>query len=337
MTLNTEPNKVVYYPIAGSPLGGALYLFGSSSAKSIALLSAGYPDDHEVFLPFASRLAKETDTFIGVTCLPGYHDREDLPWTEYKKDGFTFDEMTNAVREAMKSLRLHSTYLDKPKIIGIFHDWGVMPGCVWANRAKEDNLNVPDELILFDVLPPPHPETKGGIPKARKPTMYALMITLVYRVIFASSFLAQRYLGNAVATFVFLVGVIFLKLLRLSPTYDIDSKVFDARKTPVKIGRMIYMAYPYVRMFQAMFSGKGFEDYTLPKDLNRMPVLYMYGTEKRVMFHDERSTKLLEREHNEGRSKTNSIAVDDAGHYLYTDVQKLDYCLDCVKEFIKDK
>jgi hypothetical protein len=332
-----EPDNVTYYPIAGSPLGGALYLFGSPSAKSIALLSAGFPDDHAVFLPFASKLANETDTLVGVTCLPGYHDRLDHPWTEYKKDGYTFDEMTNAVREAMKALRLHSTYLGKPKIIGIFHDWGVAPGCIWANRAKADNVNVPDELILFDVLPGPHPETKGGIPQARKPTIYEIIVTFYYRIIFASSFLAQRYLGTSIATIGFLIAVIFLKLFRLSPTLSIDAKVFAARKNPLKLERMIYMMYPYVKMFQALYSGKGFGGFTLPQDLSLMPVLYMYGTEKRIMFHDEASTKLLEREHKEGRSKSNSIAVDGAGHYLYSEIQKLDYCVDCVKEFILKK
>ena len=78
------------------------------------------------------------------------------------------------------------------------------------------------------------------------------------------------------------------------------------------------------------------DDFTLPQDLAKVPVLYMYGTEKRAAFHVNASVKILEREHKENKSKSNAIAVDGAGHYLY--IQKPDLCFDCVTSFMqKDK
>jgi len=341
MTPKIEPDKIIYYPVAGSPVGGVLYLYGSPASKNIALVSAGFPDDPEIFQPFASKLAldKETDTLVGVTCLPGYYDRKDHPWTQYKKDGFTFDEMANAMKEAAKCLCLYSTFKGpgKPKIIGIFHDWGVVPGCMWANRAKTDGVNAPDELVLFDVLPAASKQLEGG-PRPRLDP-YKLFITLFYRILFAVSFWAQRYLGNIVAMPWFVItATLFLKLCRLSPTLDIDAKVFDARKNPLELKRMIYMTYPYAALFKCLLrGGKGLGGARLPSDLSAMPVLYMYGTEKRVMFHDDESKAVLEMEQKEKRSKSNSIAVHGAGHYLYSDLQKLDYCFDCVKQFMMDK
>jgi hypothetical protein len=112
-------------------------------------MSAGFPDDEGIFAPFAIKLSKELDAFVGVTCLPGYHDEGDnQSWKRYKKNGYTFDEMTNAFREASKALR--QEYLTtanskddvkKVHMIGIFHDWGVIPGLMWANRASQDLLS----------------------------------------------------------------------------------------------------------------------------------------------------------------------------------------------------
>ena len=88
----------------------------------------------------ASRLANEIDALVGVTCLPGFDDRADKPWIEHKRekrDGYTFDEMAGCLREASKAL-LSESRCSKPKIIGLFHDWGVLSGTMWANRAIEE-------------------------------------------------------------------------------------------------------------------------------------------------------------------------------------------------------
>jgi len=375
----TKPNKVVNYPISGSPDGGTLYLFyglPSACSNKLVLMSAGFPDDEEIFIPFASKLSNELGAFVGVTCLPGYHDDGDnKSWTRCKKTGYTFDEMANAFREASKVLRKEYSLFSsldgasstigeekaKNKFIGIFHDWGVVPGLIWANRAFQD-VNVtgtikkaqvaphsgtpasesdllvapPDELVLFDVLLPPHPETEN-LPLVKGTSVYEIFIALSYRGIFALCFMVQLYVGKVIGVGAFVMGMIILKVFQLSPTHNIDAKVIKSRKPPMDINRMIYMMYPYYQMFKSMLTSKGrkwLEDATLPKDLSQMPVLYMYGTDKRIMFHDYTSKKILEREHEEGTSKSNAIAVDNAGHWLYSDLQKFQFCFDCVVSFV---
>lgn len=376
MPCDVKPNKVVHYPIAESPEGGVLHLFfeptssDSNKNKKLVLMSAGFPDDHETFVPFALKLSKDLNAFVGVTCLPGYHDSGDnQSWTRFKKNGFTFDEMANAFREASKMLRKEyalfcaNTINDsdglsdkKVKFTGIFHDWGVVPGLIWANRALAMNdlstrtgdgtgdyhlAAPPDELVLFDVLLPPHAESlHSGIPLAQKPSFYEIFIALSYRGIFALCFMAQLYLGKIVGVVVLAMGILVLKVFHLSPTLNIDAKVVNSRKPPLDLHRMIYMMYPYYHMFQSMLTSKGrqwLEDATLPRDLSQTPVLYMYGTEKRIMFHDYASKKLLELEHEKGTSKSNVIAVENAGHWLYSDLQKFQYCFDCVVAFMKEE
>lgn len=126
-----------------------------------------------------------------------------------------------------------------------------------------------------------------------------------------------------------------MMLLPIAPTLAKDDKIHNSRVKPLDPFHMIYMTYPYFEMYKAMLNGTYEEklgDATLPKDLNETPVLYLYGTEKRVKFHDERDLYVLERKAKDNRSKSNAIAVENAGHYLY--IQQADLCLDEVKKFM---
>ena len=334
----TAVPEQVTYPIGDEVQGGSIYLIGSPSARNIAIISAGYPDDHECFIPFATKFAEQNDAFVGVTCLPGYHDSTEKPWREYKKNGYTFDEMVNAFREAAKIVESRNIYEKtigvKPRLIGIFHDWGVAPGSMFINRHRQEYPDRKVEMINFDVLGSPHPEMeKELIPKIAPFSLYEIYIALGYRSIFAMMHLTQRYLPEKLANVLFIPLILTMQIFRLSPTYKIDAKVFESRKTPLDPLRMMYMAYPYVNMFKAIFTGKSqkvFQDFSLPKDLGKTPVLYMYGTEKRIMFHDHRSVQILK----SSKGKSNAIGVENAGHWLYTEGQKMEYCLEKVKEFL---
>ena len=331
-TCNTDgPTKVVSYVIANETEGGALFLYGDPNASNIIICCAGYPDDHSIMQPFALRLAREGSYFLGVMCLPGFDDTPEKPWTSHKKEGYTFDEMTGAIREAVKVLRAESTF-EGAKLTGIFHDWGVYPGSIWAKRAMEEKNPEakPDQLVLFDVLPPPNRAT-SDVPKAPKPTLYEIIVSLTYRMVLAISFLLQLYLSKLLAGCTVIVGFTIIKVCRLDPTYDIDTVI--VRKHKKDLSRMIYMGYPYRNFFQVLFSGN-YKDFVLPKDLSETPVLYMYGTKKRIHFHDQRSLKILEREEKEGRSKSKAVAVKNAGHWFY--VQRADLCIEAVKSYIAE-
>lgn len=336
------PHKIINYPLPDDPQGGALYIYGKSNSPTIAIFCAGYPDDHENGQIFCSRLSNESNTLVGLMCLPGYDHRPEKSWDTFRKDGYTFDEMTNAIREAVKVLRNESTHNKKAKLIGIFHDWGVVPGTIWTNRTLQDpQSDYPNEIILFDVLGPVHTNLQHDIPTPHhKQTYWEKFIEFYYRVVFATSFVLQRYVSKYVALLCFVIGTSIMNVLRIGPTLSIDDQVFKKRHVPLNPFRMIYMAYPYYYMFQTiiMFSNGRrhfhtfYNQMSIPKDLKQTPVLYLYGTNKRIMFHDDGAVKYLQRERREGRSKSDAIAVENAGHWLY--IQQPDLCLKKVIEFM---
>jgi pimeloyl-ACP methyl ester carboxylesterase len=333
-----QPRKIVTYPISEEPNGGAVFLYGNLDASTIAVFCAGFPDDHENGQIFCSRLSKESDTLVGLMCLPGYDDRPDKPWQSHRKGGYTFQEMSNCIRETVKVLRKESSKDRKEvKLIGIFHDWGVMPGTVWANQTLEgDDINddSPDELIIFDVLTSVHKDQKNDVPEHIKQPLKEKFITWTYQLIFASSFAVYNYISKPLSLLVFLSSMI-LGPLGLSPTLEIDNKVFETRKPPLDVFRMIFMTYPYFYAYKAIFTGKIGELFgyaTLPKDLKKTPTLYLYGTEKRIQFHDYGALAYLEREGKENRSKSNAIAVENAGHFLY--LHQTDVCMRHVLNFM---
>ena len=328
------PLKKVTFQIAEDPNGGIVFFFGNPNSSSIAIFCAGFPDDHENGQMFCSRLAKENESLVGLTCLPGYDDRPEKRWHTHKPEGYTFDEMAGAIRGAVKVLRAESSN-EKANLTAIFHDWGVIPGMMWANRSLEDDNAVsPDDIVLFDVLSPAQKFHKEVLPTFSKPSLHAIFISIYYRVIFAVAFALQSYLSNYLAMAFYLLGSWSMKLLPINPlSSDPDWKIINAREAAAGPSRIIYMGYPYFYMFKGIINKDSFlADASLPKDLKKTPVLFLYGPDKRVQFHDKRSVFILEREAKENRSRSKAIKVENAGHWLY--IQQADLCLEEVKKFM---
>jgi hypothetical protein len=125
VVLVPKPDKIIKYKTVCNN-ESVLYLYGSEKSEKIAILCAGFPDDHTVFQSFACELAKQGNTFVGIMCLPGYDDRpnDGMPWTSHRSDGYTFNDWSNSIRDAVKALRAESTFIggvEKTKFTGIFH------------------------------------------------------------------------------------------------------------------------------------------------------------------------------------------------------------------------
>jgi len=343
---------------------GALYLYGDPSCEKLALCCAGYADDHIVFQSFANELSLKGDNgvFVGVMCLPGYDDRpqDGASWTTHNPDGYTFDDWSNAVRDAVNALRKESTFaggVSKTKFTGIFHDWGTIAGGIWMNRvlaeaeAKDRNNNnngedneyfKPKNVVYFDVLLSPSKSTNQTelVPSSSEvvfPSMKSNICRWLYRIVLANSFLLQRYISKYVAAVTFIVGFTLLELFGLGPLFPFDTKSIEPlynKNGPKSIFRMMYMAYPYWLLFQPSTMKKMKEEFKLHENWKETPILYMYGTKKRTQFHDERSIKMLESGAQHKTSTSRVIAVEDAGHFLY--VQKPKLCVDSVYQFMNE-
>jgi hypothetical protein len=356
----SKPDKKITYAIPHEEDGGCLFLYGKPDAAHIVLTCAGFPDDHGSFGPLAQRLAKESNCLVGVTCLPGFDDRPEKPWRSHHKAGFTFLEAVASLHEATKVLRAQSTN-PEAKFTAIFHDWGCLVGLMFTNRAlkmcsQEQNDNsskeqgqhafTPDQVVLFDVCLAPHPKaTKVPVPPRRsiQYILYDLSVQVAYRLHLALCFLLQRYRFHQMATHLLEFGFSLLNLLHLGPVRAIDNKLSsvviarsDANAMDYK-ERLAYIAYPYYYLYKVVLTGNMKTQLAgahLPQDLTATPVLYLYGVDKNIQFHQDNGVCLLQQEHEQGRSRSNAIAVQEAGHWLYQ--QQAEYCFAHVNAFIQE-
>lgn len=341
----TDP-KILSYPIAGNENGGILHVYGKSSAQHVILCCGGYPDDHKPFTPLVQRLASEEDCLVGITCFPGF-DLEaynECKFDGYKRNGYDFDQVCSSIRTAASQLFLQSESISGTKFTVILHDWGVVPGLMFINRAIEEEYcpHVPTKVVLLDVLARPHKDYKdlplqSEVAYPLKPSSYETLVCLTYRFALATSFALLRFVSDIAGLVNMALSFGALRMLRLNPTGKIDNDVIQERAGEASSllafhRHLVYMCYPYYYMFQCMIKGKGFEDVHLPLDLNRTPILYIYGTNKNVMFHDWKSLAILEREEREEKSDCRVVAVEGAGHWMY--VQKMDVCLEEIKKFM---
>lgn len=320
------PTRILY-PIPGDIEGGELHLFGDIYSKNVTLMCAGFPDDQSIMTPFAIKLSQR-GILVGVMCLPGYQCKVGgKTWRDYKRSGYTFDEIVVCIREAVTALKAQCK-TENPRLTGVFHDWGVPVGTMWANKCEEDESpNAPDELIMIDVLAPHRTMVKSNL------SFFDMLVTISYRIINALSFL----LGPILGTVCMIVGYGIIGLLCIGPlNFDKDLNMINLRiqRNPWIIQHWVYMSYIYYQMFRdAIFDKKLVHYFKFPKDLSECPLLFLFGTEKRVMFHHAESVEILQLEHKKGKSKSNAIGYK-GGHWLYTEDQAFYPCFEAISKFI---
>ena len=98
------------------------------------------------------------------------------------------------------------------------------------------------------------------------------------------------------------------------------------------------MQYPYFNLYKGVLLGqikKGSSGFHLPVSVADTPVLYMYGLDKNIQFHNDNVLTWLEKEGAREGLKSRVVPVEKAGHWLY--VQQEDVCYEAVKRFVLDK
>jgi pimeloyl-ACP methyl ester carboxylesterase len=330
-----QPFTKVTYPIPHDDSGGCLFVYGNADAPHLVIMCAGFPDDQSVFQPLASRIASSCNCLVGVGCIPGYDEEKKQ---EQWKDGYSFEDWVACLREAVKALRAQAKD-NNAKLTGIFHDWGCVAGLMYTNRSLQEGLRelIPDQLVLLDILLGPHPKTKDKprvvIPKLTQ--FHTTMSLIIYQLALAKTWFLQRYVSQHLALAYLSISTVVLKVLRLLPGSDADSPHI-LPKTSRKAFKILYMTYPYYIAWKAILTGNArstFRSAYLPLDLNRTPILFLWGASKHFQLHSFKAVALLERENkNGGRSRV--VRVENAGHWLY--LQQEDLCFEKIKTFLQE-
>jgi hypothetical protein len=271
----------------------------------------------------------------------------------------------------------------------IFHDLGVDAGTIWMNRVttlaaeakkkskKDDDddddgnniMFVPTNVVYFDILFGPSSNMKNDDDDEEEKDVEYEPLTLkqnvcrwLYRIVFASSFLIQRYISKPLASLHFIFNMLALNFLGLGPCYnELEIPALQTvytKHTHVSISRRIYMQYPYWNMFKGYLpwssssssslsssssssssspSVVSINDITLHDDWKTTPICYIYGNHKRTMFHDPHTVAMLKRDEQKQKESNNKrsckvISIEDAGHFIY--LQQPDLCLNAVIDFM---
>lgn len=341
-----QPNRIANYPIPGDETGGRLFLFGNPNAQKIIFFCPGYPDDHSCFSPLAARLAKELDAFCGVTCLAGYDDCPEKSWTSFRPQGYTMEEWVQALRTAAKIFRQEATH-DKVVFTNIFHDWGSLVGCTFANRVLEekDPWLSPNQIVYFDILPFQAHKDEPKRPPPEQHSFWRIFIELLYKPPLALAFFLYHRISKYPAILVSRATLRLLEVSGLSPFGRHDWDTIRGRK--LDPSRMTYMTFPYYKatvetlqlpcklykdilfsFYTASVAMKSMAAFHLPL-LDQVPVLFLYGSSKRVPLHDQNVADFL----HEHAGKSDSIGVQNAGHWAH--LQQPDVCFEAVKKFIE--
>jgi pimeloyl-ACP methyl ester carboxylesterase len=338
------------YAIPGNEEGGRIFIYGKmlpgneknclreKSRVRLLFFCGGFPDDCSSFQSLARRFAASSENIIcGVTCLPGY----DIHYTNFKKEGYSFDEMVLSLKAACKvfvSLVLETASVQQSDIelTGVFHDWGSFVGAMLVNRMNLETPQFFRQVVYLDVLPSLHPVLK--IPRQRKPLSQALVI-ISYTSFFAFCHAMQRFVSSWVAATIASIGYAMFTILGISPVRHIDNKTFMTyRPKEYTMRKLVWMQYPYYNMWCGIFSQgpKGFlkntfGDATLPANVSSpstggTPILYMYGVNKNTMFHDSYVLNWLM------EKQQPVIKVQDAGHWFHR--QQEDTCYEAISNFL---
>ena len=259
----------VSYALPGNETGGRLFVFGEApnQANQVVLFCAGFPDDCSVFLPLARKLASENPNVLtGVTCLPGY----DHHHTNFRREGYTMDEMAATVREAAKVLCSFAP--PTAKLTGVFHDWGCIVGAIGANRLEADDTapHKFGKVVYFDVLPPVH--SSLGI--KRSYSLYQWVVFPTYTSILALMHLISRYISWILAAIILQIGMVLVPITGLAPLGAIDQDTYYKRRPRPSLYKTVYMCYPYYQMYKTLVLKrlgklKKSVEYHLPADVDK--------------------------------------------------------------------
>ena len=274
--------------------------------------------------------------YVRITCWPGFDAAtyEESKFRGFRRGGYTFSEVSCCIREAAKRLFIeynknnnnnnnnnsvedysehdddndeeHKRHHRPTTFTVIFHDFGVLPGLMFANRSINDRdlgraEHVPDRIVLLDVLLGPH-ILRNSIRSYRSPRCYydyyydcycyylsaytarELLVYLAYRGTFACAFAMLRYISEAMGLLTFRIMYAFVLLLGLAPLHPRSNDMNLLNERNMNKYHMVYTFYPYYHLFRALlFDDEGLDQGCLPLDLAKTPILYLYGEDKNVV------------------------------------------------------
>ncbi|KAJ8609822.1 hypothetical protein CTAYLR_008120 [Chrysophaeum taylorii] len=251
----------------------------------------GFPDDVRSWDSLAESFAKTHSTLA--LCFPGYSTEQPVTIPRW---GFAFDEVVAMLRATIVA------HFGERKIVLVGHDWGSYVCFLYVNRYR-DSI---DKFVTLDV----------GLYAPKDMTLASNLLDVGYKGTLALAFVF-RAIGVPVLG-ILAVALYPWKFLGPCP-YEtkVPPRVKDWFKKP-DLG----LCYPYFNLFAGVFTNT----FPVPK-LSNVPTLFLYGKNKRIMFHSSAFLMALDKADN-----SKHIAYD-CGHFMQSQVPGP--VADAVADFIK--
>ena len=229
---------------------------GGTSRPTIVFL-AGFPDDQES--PWGPNLrAKIAEEYHAVClCLPGY-ERNGVP----RAWGYNFDELTDMLHATIEQ----ATKRDE-QIYLVGHDWGA----IFAMRYQNKYPQKVKKLALLDV----------GMLSVHTAAPSQLAFIMMYQVWYSICYIISQIFSKGLASILVhlfslpIFSSLFVGVEEVKPRMRVDNNV-------------VLRCYVYYQMWKGILTGT-MKDPKMPT----CPVLFLYGSHKRFMFHSRRFLEKL--------------------------------------------
>lgn len=246
---------------------------GNPQGENLILL-AGYPDDELSGWAPLIDLLKHKYQIIAV-CFPQFDKNPTI-----KKWAYSFDELIEMLDKTLAT----TPAANQPYVL-LTHDWGAALGYMYENKYTEKV----GKMIAVDV----------GL------NVDITWRLVLYQSILAFVYLSSQLLGNTVGSVLFaFYSFIMRSLPFLGPLHlEADLRYYNIHCHPT-----VDMAYPYFYLYKNILTGN------MKKMLSRFPscpLLFMYGEQKRIMFHGAKFLDKIRNSH-----VCTSLGFPEAGHWI---------------------
>jgi pimeloyl-ACP methyl ester carboxylesterase len=230
------------------------YLEFKRNNAPIIVLLAGFPDNVTSGWDTGFLEMLKSKYHVITLCLPDYDQKR-----ETISWGANFDELVYGFNQTLNSV------IESKNFYLVAHDWGSVVAQMYENKYSERVK----KLVLLDV-------GRGIDPSAR-----GKMVAIYYQLAFESHYFLFKTLGYTIGNLCFKLFSKFTPRFLWPVPYDKMHRPADEMS--------VHLCYPYYYLWSSVFRLKPIR-ISFPK----CPVLFLYGTKKNCLFHDDHFLKKLD-------------------------------------------
>ena len=270
------------------PSAAAAARSNEKNLPAVLIMLAGFPDSNKTWAHLAPLL--EEKYHVVTMAYPGI-DPADIPRLERASWwGYDLDDVTDAL---LALVREYNNRGGGGDVFLLGHDWGSFPVLKIANEHPASVTAVVSEDI-------------GLVTPVRSIGLKAALVILGYQWLFVTIFVASRVLPARLGDWFCQAMLILYPWSWIGPVVLPPSSGGGGRQWTLSSP---YQMHPYFHLHKNIL----LKAHLNPVGFTKVPLLYIFGRQKRVMFHSPTYLQRLDK-HPDCRH----VCYEDAGHWIHT-------------------